>query len=260
VKFKKEFRSEKYYLIILFAIAVFFAVGIFIGLYIRGSYFGTERDDFDFSGVTEVSAVFIPGVDSNGRGVAAVLETNIREGSGFTLVNINDLTAGSSTQNSARAAVRAAKNYLNLSNETNTDVIYNIKTDAVFIDGPSAGAAMAVSLVSLLENKSLNDKVSITGYVDEQGIVGPASGIEQKASALEKEGIEILLVSDQVALPGDYTRQEFCKSVNGADSREYCEVNYVSEGEVLISGIKVIPVKDIEEALQYFYREDEEIN
>ncbi|MBW6442759.1 hypothetical protein K0A97_03210 [Patescibacteria group bacterium] len=253
-----EFKPE-YYIIILFTIALFFTLGISIGSVFQFEDLNNNNglsknvSNFNFSDVEiKKSLLPIPGVDNDGKGVAAFLETTIREGSGFTLVNINELTAGSSTQNSARVAVRTAKDYLGLDNDENLDVIYSIKTNAGFIDGPSAGAAMAVSLVSLLEDKPLNKTVAITGFVDEDGTIGPASGIEQKASALKAEGIEILLVSDQISLPRDYVKKESCGFINGL---EYCEVNYIAEGKVIISGVTIIPVKDLEEAMGYFYGE-----
>lgn len=250
--------KQEYYLIGVFAVVLAFAVGISIGFYIYDD--GSSRvdrtgvDDFSDMNLNK-SVVYIPGVDNSGRGIAAVLETNVREGSGFVLVNINDLTAGSSTQESARVAAGAAKDYLNISDENSIDVIYNIKTEAGAIDGPSAGAAMAISLISLLENKDLDDSVSITGYVNERGFIGPSSGIEQKASALAERDIETLLVSDQVNLQREFVREESCEIVNGLDGREYCEVNYVSEGEIEISGINVVQVSDLGEALEYFLSE-----
>ena len=250
--------KEEYYLIGLFLIALFFVVGIFMGFYIRspdnlesGNFPVRTEQNSDFSNMDlRKATIYIPGVDNSGGGIVAVLETNIRDGSGFTLVNINDLTAGSSTQDSARVAVRAAKKYMNISNESSFDVIYNIKTDAGLIDGPSAGAAMAISLISLLENKTLNENISITGYVEENGIIGPASGIEQKSFALKEKGIEILFVSDQAFLPRDYLRKVSCELI---EQQEYCEVNYVAEEEIIISGIKIITVKNLNDALNYFY-------
>lgn len=195
--------------------------------------------------------MFIPAVDSNGNGVSAALKTNIRDGSGLVLVSIDEIIAGYSTQYSSRMAVRAAKNYLNL-NDTKIDVIYDIKVKSDFIDGPSAGAAMAVSLVSLLENKTINEKVSITGFIDENGIIGPASGIPEKASAMKEQGLEILLVSDQVALPYEFVRTEQCEEING---KKYCEVNYITDEELIISDMRIIPIKNLKEAMVYFYND-----
>ena len=230
--------------------------GILIGFYIQNKG-NADQTQFNETNLPQIelrkSTIYIPGVDNNGRGVSAILETTVRDGSGFVLVNINDVTAGSTTQESARLAFRATKKYLNLSSEQNNfDVIYDIKTDASSVDGPSAGAAMAISLVSLLENKTLNEKVSITGFVDEEGFIGPVSGIEEKALAMKEKGAEIMLVSDQIALSQEYIRTKSCMSEN---ERIYCEVTYVAGGELDISGIKIIQVKDMEGAHEYFYKE-----
>ncbi len=248
-----KFKS-KHYIIGIFVIGLVLFFGILIGSYFQGKESINEKqyNGINLSGIElKKSVVYIPGVDNNGQGVSAILETSIRDGSGFVLVNINNLTAGSSTQDSARLAVRAVKKYLNLSEVNNFDIIYNIKTDAPVIDGPSAGAAMAVSLASLLENKTLNEKVSITGFVDGYGFVGPASGIEQKASALKKQGIEILLVSEQIALLQDYVKKEFCSSEG---EKTYCEINYIAGDEIIVSGIRIIQVKELNDTLEYFYK------
>lgn len=248
--------KTEHYIIIVFAVAFVFLIGILLGLFLKNdlNFKKDASKDFDIAGFDiKKSVIQIPGVDSRNQGVSAVLETNIREGSGFILVNINDLIAGSSTQQSARIAVRAAKNYLDLNDNFDIDVIYNIKTDAGFIDGPSAGAAMAVSLISLLENKTLSNKISITGYIEEDGTIGPASGIEQKAFALKKEGIEMLIASEALTFPRDSIRKKYCVSENG---REYCEIDYIAEEEIIVSNLKIVLVKNLEEALKYFYEEN----
>ncbi|MEM4326177.1 MAG: S16 family serine protease [Candidatus Pacearchaeota archaeon] len=241
----------QHYVIAIFLILLSLFVGFFIGINSESKINNKSPGSINLSDIgVRKAMIYIGGVNSDGRGSSAVLETTLREGGGLILVNINNLTAGSATQESARLAVRAAKNYLNLSKTNNFDVIYNIKSDASFIDGPSGGAAMAITLISILENKSLNPNVSITGFVDEAGIIGPASGIEQKISALKDKGIKVLLVSEQVALPKDYIRKESCYQDN---KEEYCEINYVSGAEINILGIRVIQIKDIKEALKYFY-------
>lgn len=237
------------YLTGIFVLIFFLTLGIYIGLSLQiEERPKTPEPDFDFSHLDfETSRIYIPGVDNKGEGVLAILETNIREGKGFVLVNINDVIAGPSTQGSARNAAKIAKNYSDIQ-APNMDVIYNIKTDVDAIDGPSAGAAMTISLLSLIQNKSLNENVSITGFVDKTGKIMPAVGIEQKAKALSEQGVEILLVSDQVALPMDYLRREKCETLDGI---EYCEIDYIPEGDLEVSGVSVVPIRDINEAIEY---------
>ena len=79
-------------------------------------------------------------VDSNNKGVIAHLNTEVRNGSGLILVNINDILADYLTQYSARVAAQVAANYSKISID-GLDVIYNIKANATVIGGPSAGAA-----------------------------------------------------------------------------------------------------------------------
>lgn len=250
-------RLKREHLIFISLIILFvFFLGLFIGFYTESTKinYRESSNNFEFSGGIKKTSMIIPGINNRGTGIAAIIETNIREGSGFTLVNINDLTAGSKTQESARFAVIEAKKYLGINDLSEIDVIYNIKTNAEFIDGPSAGAAMTISLISLLENKKLRNDVSITGFIDEKGIIGPASGIEEKAKALKKEGIDFLLISDQIPIRGDYLRLKNCSDYQ---EKEYCKVDYVRKNEFFIDGLKIISVKNLEESLKYFYVENE---
>ncbi len=232
---------------------------VFLGGLIIGDYLDNQKkEDTDFSTSNEFFdegskkiELQVPAIDNKGEGVVATLETNIRTGTGLVLVNINDVIAGYTTQHSSRTAVKAAESYLDR-NLTNLDVVYNIKADASFVDGPSIGGAMAISLISLVENKSINNQTSITGSIDEKGVIGPASGIEQKADALKKENFEKLLVSDQVALPRDHVRKKSCSYIEG---KEYCKIDYVEEGDLIISGLNIKSVMDLEESMEVFYGE-----
>jgi predicted S18 family serine protease len=239
--------------ILSLTMVLIFLLGILIGTYFRfektQEIFPEKEINQNFKIESTKMSFQAPALDDNGRGVITTLETNMREGSGLVLVNINNVFAGYSTQNSARIAVKAAGKYLN-KNLSEMDVIYNIKTNAGFIDGASAGAAMTISVISLIENKPLQEKIGITGYINEDGIIGPASGIEQKAKALKENNFEKLIVSDQILLPKEFTRKTSCKNIN---SKEYCEINYIQEDEIIISGLEIIPIKTLKEVMNIFY-------
>jgi len=62
------------------------------------------------------------------------------------------------------------------------------------IDGPSAGAATTIALLSLLENRRIKEGYVITGTVEEDGRIGQVGGIPHKALAAAKEGATHFLV------------------------------------------------------------------
>jgi ATP-dependent Lon protease len=64
-------------------------------------------------------------------------------------------------------------------------------------DGPSAGITMLTSLVSLLTQKKVKDKLAMTGEITLRGKVLPVGGIKEKILAAKRANIkEIILSSD----------------------------------------------------------------
>lgn len=244
--------EKRQILIFILISLIVFIIGIAIGGYFMSQIFSeselTEQEE-SFYGRIKQTEFKVPAIDHRGNGVVITLETNLRAGSGLVLVNINDITAGYTTQHSARTAIKAVESYLNRNLE-NFDIIYNIKADADFVDGPSIGGAMAISLASLIEEKTINRRIGITGSIDEGGIIGPASGIEQKAHALKEEGFEKMLISDQIFLERDYVRKRECSFVDG---REYCKISYIEDGELMISQLRVLSIRSLRESLEIFY-------
>lgn len=193
---------------------------------------------------------FLPAVDENGEGVLAVLETTVKPGSGLVLVNVNNLLAQFDTQLSGRTAAQAAANYTGI-DLSKYDIIYNIRVNATVIEGPSAGAALAVSIIAALENKTLDSETMITGTISSDGTIGKVGAIAEKAAIAKEEGAKKFLVPEGQATDKQIKRQRLCSYI---DSVQYCEIKYVPKtlniGESI--GIEVIQVGNVEEALKYF--------
>ncbi len=194
----------------------------------------------------------VPAVDSEGSGVSAKLTTSVRPGTGLVLVAVNSILAEYSTQYSGRVAAGVAGNYTGF-DMNNFDVIYAIEVNATAIEGPSAGAAMAVSIIAALQNKTLPKDVMITGTINSDGTIGPAGAIAEKAKAAKESGAGAFLVpKGQSYEYSNTTREKSCKSADGA---EYCTVNY-SEKKVNIGerlNMTIAEVSDINEAMKYFF-------
>ncbi len=189
----------------------------------------------------------IPAVDNNGNGVLTELETKVRPGSGLVLVNINNIIADLDTQLSARTAVEVAKNYTKI-NLDNIDVIYYINTNATLISGTSAGAAMTISAIAALEGKNLNDNVIITGTIDENGNIGKVGGVPQKIGAA-KDKVDTFLIPEGQQYQMGYTRVMECKNLGMI---KYCKSSYIPKKINIQGDIKVIEVKNVDEAMEYF--------
>lgn len=196
--------------------------------------------------------MFVPAIDSDGNGVDANLMTSVRPGTGLVLVAVNNILAEYSTQYSGRIAAKAAGNYSSYDMD-NFDVIYTIDVNATAIEGPSAGAAMAVSIIAALQNKTLPEDVMITGTISEDGTIGQVGAIAEKAKAAKDVGARIFVVpKGQSYGYSDVAREKTCRNENGI---EYCTVNYyeskISIGESI--NITIVEASNIDEAVKYFF-------
>jgi ATP-dependent Lon protease len=77
------------------------------------------------------------------------------------------------------------------------DIHIHVPSGAVPKDGPSAGAAMVTSLVSLLSNRPVREGVAMTGEMTLSGVVLPIGGVKEKVLGAKRAGIkEVLLPAD----------------------------------------------------------------
>jgi ATP-dependent Lon protease len=77
------------------------------------------------------------------------------------------------------------------------DIHIHVPSGAVPKDGPSAGAAMVTSLVSLLSGRPVRDRLAMTGEMTLSGIVLPVGGVKEKVLGAKRAGIrEVLLPAD----------------------------------------------------------------
>jgi ATP-dependent Lon protease len=61
-------------------------------------------------------------------------------------------------------------------------------------DGPSAGVAMFLSLVSLLTDKPVRADVAMTGEISLRGLVMPIGGVKEKTLAALRAGIKVVML------------------------------------------------------------------
>ena len=67
------------------------------------------------------------------------------------------------------------------------------------IDGPSAGVAMLLTIISAIEKIPLKQDMAVTGEVSIQGKIKPVGGINEKVYAAEQAGIkEVLIPADNI--------------------------------------------------------------
>jgi ATP-dependent Lon protease len=76
----------------------------------------------------------------------------------------------------------------------NSDLHIHVPAGAIPKDGPSAGAAIATSLASLLSQRTVRADVAMTGEISLRGVVMPVGGIKEKCVAAARAGIRTVIL------------------------------------------------------------------
>jgi len=205
---------------------------------------------FDDAANSSFSTISIPAVDQDGDGLTTILTVQVVPGSGRVLANIDRLLFWTDTQNSIRTSRSVAAEVTGM-NLSEYDIIYTIETNATSVEGPSAGTALTIATIAALERKEIDNTVLITGAINHDGTIGPVGEILQKAIAAKEAGYRLFLVplmhSEQIT----YQTKKFCEPVGPS---QICTTeripNKISIAEE--TGIEIVEVQDIQEALEYF--------
>jgi ATP-dependent Lon protease len=75
-----------------------------------------------------------------------------------------------------------------------SDIHIHVPAGAVPKDGPSAGVAMFVALVSLMTERTVRNDTAMTGEISLRGLVLPVGGIKEKMVAAARAGITRVLL------------------------------------------------------------------
>ena len=206
----------------------------------------------NFTNITQERFVkiYVPAVDSEGKGVATVLKVGIKPGSGKVLVDINNILFWLDTQQSIQTAKRVAQE-ITKADLSKFDLIYSLDINASVVEGPSAGAAITIATIAAIEGKYLNNNVMITGRINPDGSIGAVGGIIPKAQAAKEVGANIFLVPFGQGTQVTYIPEERCEKIGYFT---FCTTTYKKKVENVGKsvGIEVVEVSNIKEAMKYF--------
>jgi len=195
------------------------------------------------------SRVYLVAVDQNDEGMLIPLDIEIRRGAGKILMNIDNPSFITDTQQSMRTAVKEAFR-LSGKDQSKFDVIFSLNTNASLVAGPSAGAAMTIGTMAALNGMDLRNDVVITGGIAYGGRITAVGGIRAKAEAVARAGKKLFLVP----LGESVDREPVQKCVEKVEKNfkeKKCVVSYrVVDIEKLV-GIDVVEVGTVQEALRY---------
>jgi uncharacterized protein len=195
--------------------------------------------------------IYVPAVDNEGKGVATVLKVGIKPGDGKVLVDVNNILFWLDTQQSIQTAKRVAEEVTKV-DLSKFDLIYSLENiNASVVEGPSAGAALTIATIAVIEGKELTTKVMITGTINPDGSIGPVGGIIPKAQAAKEIGTTTFLVPEGQGTQVNYVPEEKCEQMGYFT---FCTTIYKKKIENVGKsvGIDVVEVKDIREAMKYF--------
>ena len=143
---------------------------------------------------TDQSGPFIRQSTSK-KGALLNISVEIRPGKGRVLVQTTPLM-GVIFQDAANTAVFVAENKTG-KQLSSSDIIFSITAPDQIpgVDGPSAGALMTLLTISAIDNNTeLNDSITLTGTIDNEGNIGPIGGVLEKAQAAKAGGKTLFLI------------------------------------------------------------------
>ena len=100
---------------------------------------------------------------------------------------------GEVMKESVQAALTLAKMLLGESLDK-SDIHVHVPAGATPKDGPSAGVAMYLALVSLLTDRPVKSEVAMTGEISLRGLVLPIGGVKEKVLAALRAGITTVML------------------------------------------------------------------
>jgi ATP-dependent Lon protease len=124
------------------------------------------------------------------------IEVSLVDGKGATKLTGN---LGNVMKESAEAAMTYARSHagvlgINGDWTKKHDAHIHVPAGAVPKDGPSAGVALTVALISALTGRAVRKEIAMTGEISLRGRVMPIGGVKEKVLAAHRAGIHELLL------------------------------------------------------------------
>ncbi|HEX5520812.1 MAG TPA: endopeptidase La [Longimicrobiaceae bacterium] len=132
-----------------------------------------------------------------------------------------------------------------------SEIHIHVPAGAIPKDGPSAGVALTVALVSALSDRPVRNDVAMTGEVTLTGRVLPIGGVKEKLLGAHRAGIKLVLIpaaneADLEDLPAEVLRQLEVRTVETVDEALALALRgaSLSEGQLRFAELPVSAVAE----------------
>jgi len=132
-------------------------------------------------------------------GELLTIEAVVLQGKGKTIITGKLGEVMQESIHAAMSVVRSRATKLGIAENfyEKNDIHIHLPEGATPKDGPSAGAGIALAIVSALTNISVRADVAMTGEITLRGEVLPIGGLKEKLLAAHRGGIKTVLIPEQ---------------------------------------------------------------
>ncbi len=164
---------------------------------------------------------YAPAITDGGQGALVKFRVSLAEGSGRTLVNIQNSRYREDTENALLKARKNAEDLIGIKLEY-YDTILDVESIAPEVGGESAGAMFAVGIVAAYTGKSVNQDAIMSAGITNDGLLFAVEGIEEKILAAKSNGKTKFVVSKSQAIKNaqDITGIEIIRVSNVKEATE----------------------------------------
>lgn len=187
---------------------------------------GSIRYDMEVSDTKLKPGVAI-GMAYEGSGNGSILYIEATRFSGRGALKLTG-SLGDVIKESAELAISWIKSNsnslkLDLSTLEKSDLHIHLPSGSIRKDGPSAGVALVLALVSLFINQPIDNHLAVTGEISLRGRVLPVGGIREKVLAAHRSGIKELILPQKNMREIEEEEESIKKVV-----KESMKISYVS--------------------------------
>lgn len=179
--------------------------------------------------------IYLAAVTGETEGGIFLLHVQVKPGNGTIYTGVFPLT-GYSTQQSEQDAVDYAFSGTGIDG-SECDVLFSMEGDfgGSTVDGPSAGAAMALATRAALINKPIRNDVVVTGTINPDGTIGEVGGLVEKSLAAYGGGATYILVPamelPDAVIISSATKNSGFQAIEASTFSEAAKIAYSSPSE-----------------------------